>query len=85
MKSVNFSRKPLDFHIDLLCGDGELISNQKVVVGRGEGSQAARRVALGRSCHCDPALSFCFSYYYVTESLPALKIQHYKLIVMLPH
>lgn len=41
MKSVNFSRKPLGFHIDLLCGDGELISNQKVAVGGGEGSQAS--------------------------------------------
>lgn len=37
------------------------------------------------SCHHEPTFSFCFSYYYVTESLAALKIQYYKLIVMLPH
>ena len=37
------------------------------------------------SCDHEPTFSFCFSYYYVTESLAALKIQYYKLIVMLPH
>lgn len=41
MKSVDFLRNPLGFHIDLLSRDGELISNKKVVVGGGEGRQAS--------------------------------------------
>jgi hypothetical protein len=82
VKSVDFLRKSLGFHIDLLDRGGGLIANQKV---GGAERREARLVALRRSCHRKPTFSFCFSYYYVTESLATLKIQYYKLIVMLPH
>lgn len=84
---MDFLRNPLGFHTHLLYRDGGRIAHREA--GWPEWREG-RLVALAcleppESCHCEPTFSFCFSYYYVTESLAALKIQYYKLIVMLPH
>jgi hypothetical protein len=84
MKSVDCLRNPLAFHTNL-CRDEELISDHKVV-GRGKGESklvAEEGPVVGTPPSA--SVSFFFWYYYITESLAALKIQHYKLIVTLPH
>lgn len=57
--------------------------------GRGcEGCPARQGSHLrGRGDRAAPPAALCsrFPLYYVTEPSAALKIQHYKLIVMLPH
>lgn len=88
IKRVDFLRNPLGFYTDLRYRDGGLVANREMGVGRegregGRGALACLEPPV--SCHREPTFSFCFSYYYVTESLAALKIQYYKLIVMLPH
>lgn len=65
------------------CGTG----GKQRVKGH-EGSRWAEGSHLhwaGGSAALLAALCSRFPLYYVTEPLAALKIQHYKLIVMLPH